>query len=93
LENSNFFKIFCQKTKIHIQLSKDKVYQGTSLSEDQANKLVQKEPLSAIMLSNKIIIKTYPSGTRTGSSNYDPVNFWNCGLQMSKLKKLRHRYK
>ena len=35
------------------------------------------------MLYNKRqLSRIYPAGSRVNSSNYDPVNMWNCGCQI-----------
>ena len=31
------------------------------------------------------LVRTYPKGTRFDSSNYDPVQMWNCGIQLVAL--------
>ena len=31
------------------------------------------------------LVRTYPKGTRFDSSNYDPTQMWNCGIQMVAL--------
>jgi hypothetical protein len=60
----------------------DKVYESVSISEKKASVIFEKEAIPAIKLSNKILIKTYPSVTRTNSSNYEPTSFWNLGFQI-----------
>ena len=34
---------------------------------------------------NKQITRVYPKGTRLDSSNYDPVPFWNFGVQVGRV--------
>lgn len=31
------------------------------------------------------LVRTYPKGTRFDSSNYDPMQMWNCGIQLVAL--------
>ena len=53
------------------------------------NKLLSytKKPsyLNVIKYSNKCLLRVYPKGTRTASSNFDPLTSWNYGCQLVAL--------
>ena len=61
------------------------MYQGTSISESKATKLLKNESAEAIKLTNKIVCKVYPAGSRMDSSNLNPIIFWNHGFQIVAL--------
>jgi len=56
----------------------------SSLSETKAEKLVTDCP-NMIQLTNRQMIRIYPKGSRTDSSNYNPIPFWNTGCQLVAL--------
>ena len=56
-------------------------FHTSSLDEDKAEKLMA-DPVEMIRLTNRQMIRIYPKGFRTDSSNYDPIPFWNVGCQM-----------
>lgn len=41
----------------------------------------QNQPEKVAQLTQKMMMKLYPKGTRTGSSNMNPVLGWSCGAQ------------
>ena len=45
-------------------------------------KIVSTEMLAC---TERQLVRTYPSGLRTDSSNYDPILMWNHGIQMVAL--------
>lgn len=57
-------------------------YRMTSLSE---NKLKSIPPIDLVRVTQMRLIRTYPAGTRTDSSNPDPVVGWIAGCQMAAL--------
>lgn len=59
-------------------------FHTSSLDEDKAEKLMA-DPVEMIRLTNRQMIRIYPKGFRTDSSNYDPIPFWNVGCQMVAL--------
>jgi hypothetical protein len=61
------------------------VYQGTSISESKANRLLKTKSASAVRLTNKLVCKVYPAGSRMDSSNLNPITFWNHGFQIVAL--------
>ncbi|VDK27065.1 unnamed protein product [Gongylonema pulchrum] len=60
-------------------------YQVTSLNEPSAKKLTRKHPLKCIAFSRNQLMRTYPSGMRIDSSNFNPVQYWAFGIQMVAL--------
>ena len=59
----------------------------SSFDENKFSDLATKKTLSknAIQLTNLTLVRTYPKGTRTNSSNYDPLQCWNYGAQLVAL--------
>ena len=41
--------------------------------------------LELLACSERQLVRTYPKGTRFDSSNYDPMQMWNCGIQLVAL--------
>ena len=41
--------------------------------------------LELLACTERQFVRTYPSGLRTDSSNYDPLPMWNHGIQMVAL--------
>lgn len=41
--------------------------------------------LDVLCCTERQLVRTYPKGTRFDSSNYDPLQMWNCGIQMVAL--------
>ena len=35
-----------------------------------------------VLYNKRQLSRIYPAGSRVNSSNYDPVNMWNCGCQI-----------
>ncbi|KAH7728443.1 phospholipase C [Aphelenchoides avenae] len=60
-------------------------YQVTSLTEASARKLCRKHAHRCISYTRKHIMRTYPGGMRIDSSNFNPLQFWQFGLQMVAL--------
>lgn len=40
---------------------------------------------SILSFSKQQLIRVYPEGSRIYSSNYNPMQMWNCGVQMTAL--------
>lgn len=59
--------------------------QVTSLTEASARKLCRKHPLKCVSYTRNHIMRTYPGGMRIDSSNFNPLQFWQFGLQMVAL--------
>ena len=56
----------------------------SSLAEGKAEDLAKGSNQSLIKHNTWQLTRTYPSGIRTDSSNYDPVPLWNAGSQIGK---------
>lgn len=56
-----------------------------SLKEKKFESLVKSEGAEFVDYNKKFLTRTYPSGTRIDSSNYNPVNAWIAGCQIGKL--------
>lgn len=57
-------------------------YAITSLSEDAVGKRLGP---SAIEITKRLLVRTYPRGSRVDSGNYDPFLGWNVGAQVVAL--------
>nr|AVM41526.1 phospholipase C [Ganoderma lucidum] len=55
-----------------------------SLSENTANKLLKQSTgmMDLIKHNRTHIVRTYPKGTRIGSTNYEPHRYWSAGCQL-----------
>ena len=53
-----------------------------SLGESKVEKLMGTLALGLNVVTHSKLIRTYPAGTRTDSSNYNPVPMWNHGCQI-----------
>ena len=60
----------------------------SSYSEKKALKLIDEEPGEFVNHTNIQLCRIYPAGTRTDSSNYNPVDMWNVGCQLGKNVKI-----
>ncbi|XP_076450758.1 1-phosphatidylinositol 4,5-bisphosphate phosphodiesterase delta-4-like isoform X2 [Babylonia areolata] len=56
-----------------------------SLGENKVDKLMGTQALGLNRVTHSKLIRTYPAGMRTDSSNYDPVPAWNNGCQIVAL--------
>ena len=56
----------------------------SSLGESKAENLAEDDPRGLIKHNQWQLVRTYPSGIRTDSSNYHPAPLWNCGCQIGK---------
>jgi hypothetical protein len=68
-------------TDSHFTVS-GKCYQMSSFCESKAEKLIESNAKDFVAYNSQHLSRIYPSGTRTGSSNYKPIPFWNVGCQM-----------
>ncbi|KAL5006357.1 hypothetical protein ScPMuIL_015163 [Solemya velum] len=57
----------------------------TSLGESKVEKMMDTNMEGVNKLSQKMIVRTYPSGSRTDSSNYNPIKMWCAGCQVVAL--------
>jgi len=65
----------------HIVVS-GKCYHMSSFSEAKAQDLIKNSAKDFVMYNSRQLSRIYPSGTRTGSSNYKPTPLWNVGCQI-----------
>lgn len=56
-----------------------------SLVEKKINKLIDLEMDAVCSYTRSMLIRTYPDGSRTNSSNYNPVPMWCAGCQVVAL--------
>lgn len=42
---------------------------------------LENQPEKVAQLTQQMMLKLYPKGTRTGSSNMNPILGWSCGIQ------------
>lgn len=68
-------------TMNNINLNAD-CWKTTSLHETFCRRLLKKNPRQCINYSKKHIVRVYPSGMRIDSSNFNPLNFWQFGMQV-----------
>ncbi|KAI0342489.1 PLC-like phosphodiesterase [Trametopsis cervina] len=53
-----------------------------SLSENTANKVLKQSMMDLIKHNKTHLVRTYPKGTRIGSTNYEPHRYWSAGCQL-----------
>ncbi|XP_029839472.2 1-phosphatidylinositol 4,5-bisphosphate phosphodiesterase eta-2 isoform X1 [Ixodes scapularis] len=77
---ASHFKSFEEAEKWHF-------YEMASFSEGKAAKLSSTDQGARdfVRYNSKHLSRIYPKGTRTDSSNYDPVRYWNVGCQIVAL--------
>lgn len=84
-ETNNLFPTY-QAPNTNLPLNKRpnssaQCYQVTSINENTAKKLCRKNPLLVVAHTESQIMRTYPTGMRIDSSNFNPVIFWAFGIQ------------
>jgi len=73
----------CEAVKFSELLDeRDIFYRMSSLSEGKAARFIVDSPQSFVEHTAAKLIRIYPSGIRTSSSNFNPVPFWNMGCQI-----------
>ncbi|CAF0966243.1 unnamed protein product [Rotaria sordida] len=60
-------------------------FHSSSLSENQFLKLAEQDPIGLVQQTTWRLLRLYPDGFRQDSSNPDPINAWNFGVQMVAL--------
>ncbi|KAI0989877.1 hypothetical protein GJ496_006971 [Pomphorhynchus laevis] len=65
------------------QTSGPLAHQISSLIEGKVKKLCRNQAIDVLTHTEAQLIRTYPSGYRIDSSNYNPINFWCCGIQLA----------
>lgn len=77
--------VYCRS----VPFAKDKIGNFTEMSsfaEHKAEKWISPTECGFIMkYHEKQFTRVYPKGLRAKSSNFDPIKFWNCGVQMTAL--------
>ncbi|XP_018672435.2 inactive phospholipase C-like protein 2 isoform X1 [Ciona intestinalis] len=73
------FNGFATHERIH------KCHATSSIHEQEAAKLVENEAGDFVNFTKKFLTRVYPSGVRMDSSNFNPQDFWNCGVQIASL--------
>src|SRR5690348_6822145 len=63
----------------------DSYVHSANISENDFNRIVQNNPMSLIKQTTTNSLRMYPDGLRQDSSNPNPINAWNCGIQMVAL--------
>ncbi|KAL7672307.1 hypothetical protein ACOME3_007196 [Neoechinorhynchus agilis] len=58
-------------------------HQIISLMETKAKRLCKNQAMDVIAHTQTQLIRSYPSGYRIESSNYNPIHFWSCGIQLA----------
>lgn len=56
-----------------------------SIGENKVLKIVDSDPEGLNKLTHKMFVRTYPAGSRTDSSNYNPTPMWDVGCQVVAL--------
>ncbi|VVC34658.1 Hypothetical protein CINCED_3A005174 [Cinara cedri] len=60
-------------------------FKCSSLSENTAKKLSKKRPLDLMAHTETQMVRVYPASMRIDSSNFNPLNFWQTGIQMAAI--------
>ncbi|XP_062403202.1 1-phosphatidylinositol 4,5-bisphosphate phosphodiesterase zeta-1-like [Sardina pilchardus] len=60
-------------------------YENTSFAEKKAKKLVKNSGAEFVLHNTRLLSRVYPAGSRTLSSNFNPQEFWNAGIQLVAL--------
>jgi len=63
----------------------DFCFHSSSLSEKQCERAARSDPIGFIKQTEKCLLRMYPDGLRQDSSNPNPINAWNFGVQMVAL--------
>ncbi|XP_060809211.1 1-phosphatidylinositol 4,5-bisphosphate phosphodiesterase epsilon-1-like [Amyelois transitella] len=60
-------------------------YRCSSVNEAIGKKICRKHPTALVAHTETQLVRTYPASLRIDSSNFDPVTFWSCGVQLVAL--------
>ncbi|RVE58468.1 hypothetical protein OJAV_G00209410 [Oryzias javanicus] len=80
--------VYCKSVHFHgfeHSLCHAKCYEMSSFSESKAKKLSKETGTEFVQYNTRQLSRTYPSGLRTDSSNYNPQDMWNVGCQIVAL--------
>ncbi|XP_064635912.1 1-phosphatidylinositol 4,5-bisphosphate phosphodiesterase delta-4-like isoform X2 [Lineus longissimus] len=64
---------------------KNEFYNMSSLKEKKFKKILETEADIFVENNKRFLVRLYPDGSRTDSSNYDPCDGWICGAQIVAL--------
>uniref|UniRef100_A0A8D3ADW3 Phosphoinositide phospholipase C n=1 Tax=Scophthalmus maximus TaxID=52904 RepID=A0A8D3ADW3_SCOMX len=59
--------------------------ENTSMAENKARRLAKASGADFVRHNKEFLSRIYPAGSRTSSSNYNPLEFWNVGSQLVAL--------
>ncbi|XP_039267113.2 inactive phospholipase C-like protein 1 isoform X1 [Styela clava] len=62
-----------------------KFYEITSMHERTATQLSNNSPEEFVNFNKKFLTRVHPSAVRVDSSNFNPQDYWNCGVQIASL--------
>ncbi|XP_064611128.1 1-phosphatidylinositol 4,5-bisphosphate phosphodiesterase gamma-1-like isoform X2 [Liolophura sinensis] len=78
--------VYCQAVQFIPDSLPGQYYEMSSFPETKVEKYVTKTKGKFFAKYNRSqLSRVYPKGQRVDSSNYDPLNIWNCGSQMVSL--------
>uniref|UniRef100_H2Y8L4 Phosphoinositide phospholipase C n=1 Tax=Ciona savignyi TaxID=51511 RepID=H2Y8L4_CIOSA len=81
--------VYCKSVKFKSLTSNttkpDRFADISSFTEAKAFRLAKNKLKESITFHELQLSRTYPAGTRTDSSNYDPLPLWNAGFQVVAL--------
>ncbi|KAM6934380.1 1-phosphatidylinositol 4,5-bisphosphate phosphodiesterase delta-4 [Xenentodon cancila] len=80
--------VYCKSVHFHgfkHACSHAKCYEMSSFSESKAKRLSREAGTEFVQYNTRQLSRTYPSGLRTDSSNYNPQDMWNVGCQIVAL--------
>ena len=60
-------------------------HQVTSMNESKAKQVCKKRAHDVICHTETQLIRCYPNARRFDSSNFSPIHFWSCGIQLVAL--------
>jgi hypothetical protein len=73
------------KVRVDPDFDTPSCYQVSSLNESKAKNICRKYPTGVINHTEKHLMRTYPAGMRIDSSNFNPIQMWACGIQLTAL--------
>ncbi|CRG99688.1 phosphoinositide-specific phospholipase C, putative [Plasmodium relictum] len=87
LRNNNLLNEYsCLKGYVFRNFCENRKYNEIcSISENKFIKLIKKNENEIIKYNQKTLTRVYPSGTRLASTNFNPLIFWNAGIQVVAL--------
>lgn len=81
--------IYCRSITFNIENAKKEdfvFYEMSSFPENKAEKLICQQEKKFFLKYHQVqFSRVYPKSQRIDSSNFNPINIWNCGSQMVAL--------